>query len=194
MSASEVYQQSFVGTILSFPVKIIKFLFTVVKHLLLLPFYAVKYLFIGLQKIFLLLTPEFYGENVTMSLKGSFFTFLTLFILVSVALFAALTPFYLVGLVGSFAVLKNFDLIQALLVMGKAIGGTESVFIALSLGGFVLSFVLTVLSITIYTPIQWLGEWAGFLTDMRGKVFTLFGITPIVFGISYLLVTGKIPI
>jgi len=200
MPVLQVYQQSLAGTILriillpfTFLLIVLKFILKLIWNILLLPYYLIKYLLIGIKKLFIFLMPEFYEANVIQSFKGLFCAF-KIFLIVLTGLLIILLPLHFLPLVGARIAKDFFDLMHALTLMGKTFLVTEVAFIGIAVVGFLLSFFLAFLFISVYSPLQFLGEILEGITAQRLLLMMMFGVALVVFGVLYLILTGEIPI
>ena len=194
----QIAQQSIVGDILSPFIRLFRFIGRLLLTILLLPYYIVKYLLLGVWKLAALLLPEFYEEDLKYSFHVLLRMFALLFFGLTVLLLTFLTPLYFLSLLGAHGILPKFlyefDFLQALIIMGKTVLTTEVLFFALSLVGFLAALILTVAFISAYTPLKVLVEFYGEITESKAALLLSFGIAVIVFFILYLLLRQVLPI
>lgn len=181
------------GTIFSSIGRFFKFIGKVLLTILLLPYYIIKFLFIGVWKLIALLLPEFYAEDLKFSFKLLLSMFAILFLGLSFLLITFLTPLYLLSLLGAQGIfpkfLYEFDLLQALLVMVATLLTTEVIFFVLSLLGFLVLLIAAVAFISVYSPVKAISEHSGEITESKTVLILSFGIAVIVFLIVYLIAT-----
>jgi hypothetical protein len=199
MAVLEIYQQSLIGDIIKFPYTLVKFILMGILKILLFPYYVVKFTLFGIAKIISWLLPDFYEENLLHSFKGWFCWYKFLFFLVSFMVLIVLLPLHFLPLLGSHKIfastfLRQFDLVQSLLVLGKTFVIAELLFLVLALAGFLVSFGLTFLLITAYSMLKFLIEFVNTLTSNRFTLILTFIIALIIFGVVYLIVTETIPL
>jgi hypothetical protein len=198
MLVFQIAVQSLAGDILLFPYRALKFLGRLLIKILLLPYYLIKFLLRGIAKLISWLLPDFYEENLIQSFKGLFstfkFAFLVLtFLLLGVLLLLHLVPLGLAGLLES-KIPYQFDPLQSLILLVKTFAISEILIVALTLGGFLLTFLLAFVFISTYSPLHVFVEFMSELTESRIVFVLLFLLALMVFGITYLIILGKIPV
>lgn len=197
MLVLQIAQQSLLGSIFSPFIRLFKFIGRLLLAILLLPYYIIKYLILGILKIISWLLPDFYEENLIQSFKGLFCTFKFAFLVFTFLLLIVLAPLHLAPL-GLSDILESkfsyqFDLLQSLILMLKTFTISEILIFALALGGFLVSFLLAFVFITTYSPIHVFVEFISELTERRILFIFTFLLALMVFGVTYLLILGKIP-
>lgn len=195
----QIAQQSLIGGILSPFLRILRFVGSLLLKILLLPYYLVKYLVLGILKIISWLLPDFYEENLIHSFKGLLCAFKIFFIILTGLIVMVLVPLHFLPLLASHGILAakfsyQFDLLQALILMVKAFTITEVLILGIVLVGFVLTFALVFIFITAYSPLKEFVEFASEIIEDRLILILMFLFSLVIFGVLYLLLTGKIPL
>lgn len=193
MPFSDISQQSLVGSVLNFPVKLLKWVWHTVVAILLFPIHLLQAIFNITLKILHKLLPQIFMENVsqTSRLLGSLFL-----ILLGGALFCVvvLGIVHIIAVSGATLVFNDVDAGQAVLIAGKAILVTGGVFIILAAGGFLLSSLLSIIGITVYSSTKTALETFEELTGSRLVLLAMFITAVVIFGIVFGILSGKLPL
>ena len=195
----QIAQQSLLGDILSPFIRLFKFIGRLLIKILLLPYYIIKYLLLGVWKIISWLLPDFYEENLIHSFKGLFCAFKIFFIILTFLIIMVLLPLHFLPLLLSHGILATkfsyqFDLVQALILMVKTFTITEVLILGIALVGFLVSFTLAFVFITAYSPVKEFVEFASEIIADRLILILMFLFSLVIFGVLYLLLIGKIPL
>ncbi|GAK49382.1 hypothetical protein U14_00604 [Candidatus Moduliflexus flocculans] len=192
MPFSGISQQSLVGSVLSFPVKLLKWGWHTVVAILLFPIHLLQAIFNVTLKILHKLLPHIFMENVsqTSRLLGSLFL-----ILLGGALFCVvvLGIIHIIAVSGA-TIFSDVDAGQAVLIAGKATLVTGGVFIILAAGGFLLSSLLSIIGITVYSSTKTALEIFEELTGSRLVLLAMFITAVVIFGIVFGILSGKLPL
>ena len=193
MPFSDISQQSLFGSVLRLPIKLLKWMWHTFVAILLFPIHLIQTIFTGIIKILHWVLPHIFMENVsqTSRLLGSLFL-----ILLGGALFCviALGIIHIIAVSGATLVFNDVDAGQAILIAGKAILVTGGVFIILAAGGFLLSTLLSIIGITVYSSTKTAVEIFEELTESRLLLLAMFITAVVIFGIVFGILSGKFPL
>ena len=197
MPVFDVNQESLIGNIVMFPISLLRMIGHTIIVLLSLPFRLLRFILSLPVRIFRFLSPVFYEESIGHTFKTLLCTAKTGFLILSSALILILIPGYLLMLFVSHVILRSsvpFDLGNALMGLGAALTGTELLILVLAAAGFLISFLLAFVFITIYSPALAIGEIVHAMTSNKIVLILMFFLTVVVIGVLYMILsTGFVP-
>jgi len=193
MPFSDMSQQGLFASLLTFPVKLLKLAWHTFIAILFFPFRVIQAIFRGISKLWHWLVPHLFGENIshTVRVLAALFFILLLGALVCVVFLGVV---HVIAVGGATLFFKDVDAGQALLIAGKAILVTGGIFIALAVGGFLLSSLLAMIGITTYSATQTLIELLHEVMESRLIFIAMFIVAVAIFGVVFLMISGTLPL
>ncbi len=193
MPFSEVSSHNPVGSLLTFSVRLLKWLWHALIAVLLFPYYLIRWIIRGILKFLHWILPNIYAENLyhASRLIGALFFILLFGALLCVILLGGA---HLAAVFGAAQIFKDVDVAQALLVAVKAIIVTGVIFVALAAGGFLLTSLLAMFGITVYSSTKTLMDIPEELTESRLVLIAMFIVAVVIFGVVYAMFSGLLPI
>ena len=194
MPFSDISQQSAFGSLLQYPVRLLKLVWHLVVAIVLFPIHLVQKIFHGILKFVHWILPDIFAENVyhASRLLSVLFVILLLASLVCVAIIGLL---HLI-ITGSTSLVLDVDAAQAISVAAKTILATFGIFIVLAVGGFLVANLLSVFGIVTYSTTKAVAEFPERFKykAVRIMFLAMFLVAVAMFGIVYLMVSGKLPL
>ena len=192
MPFSDISQQSAFGSLLKYPIKLLKLLWHLVVAAVLLPIHLAQKIFHGILTFLHWILPDIFAENVyhTFRLLGVLFVILLIASLVCVAIIGGIH----VLITGGTSLILDVDAAQAIFIAVKTILATFGIFVALAVGGFLVANLLSAFGIAAYSTTKTAAEIPERFKykAVRMMFLAIFLVAVAMFGIVYLMVSGKL--
>ena len=194
MPFSDISQQSAFGSLLTYPIRLLKFVWHLVVAVVLFPIHLAQKIFHGIVKFLHWILPDIFTENVyhTSRLLGVLFLILLIASVVCVAIIGVIH----VIIAGGTSLILDVDAAQAIFIAVKTILATFGIFVALAVGGFLVANLLSVFGIVTYSTTKAVAEFPERFKykAVRIMFLAMFLVAVAMFGIVYLMVSGKLPL